>query len=100
MTPPGHMPHPTASSATWQPPGGSTRARTTRTAPARVWPTLAVPVRILRGELDPWPNARGADELAALFPDATVTVLPGAGHFPWVDDATSYAAAVARAVRD
>ena len=61
---------------------------------------LAVPVRILRGELDPWPNARGADELAALFPDATVTVLPGAGHFPWVDDATSYAAAVARAVRD
>ena len=41
------------------------------------------PVRILLGELDIWPNARGAAELAALFPDATVTTLPGAGHFPW-----------------
>jgi len=61
---------------------------------------LAAPVRILRGELDPWPNVRGADELAALFPSATVTVLPGAGHFPWVDNFASYAAAVARAVRD
>jgi pimeloyl-ACP methyl ester carboxylesterase len=61
---------------------------------------LRVPVRILRGELDPWPNARGAAELAALFPDATVTVLPGAGHFPWVDDPEQFATAVARALRD
>jgi proline iminopeptidase len=61
--------------------------------PARTRETLAslqVPVRIILGELDPWPNARGGDELAALFPDATLTVLPGAGHFPWVDDAASY----------
>ena len=55
---------------------------------------LAVPVRILLGELDVWPNARGGAELAALFPDATVTVLPGAGHFPWVDDPAAYAEAV------
>jgi pimeloyl-ACP methyl ester carboxylesterase len=59
---------------------------------------LRAPVRILLGELDPWPNARGGDELASLFPDASVAVLPGAGHFPWVDDATSYASAVRAAL--
>ncbi len=62
--------------------------------------TLGVPVRILVGELDAWPNQRAADEMAGLFPDATVTVLPGAGHFPWVDDPAAYAAAVLRALRD
>ena len=61
---------------------------------------LNVPVRIIVGELDVWPNARAAGELAALFPDATVLELPGAGHFPWVDDETAYADAVARALRD
>jgi proline iminopeptidase len=59
-----------------------------------------VPVRILVGELDTWPNERGAAKLAALFPDATVTVVPGAGHFPWVDDPAAYAFAVTRALRD
>jgi len=56
--------------------------------------TLAAPVRILLGELDVWPTARGGAELAALFTDATVTTLPGAGHFPWVDDPVRYAEAV------
>lgn len=60
---------------------------------------LKIPVRILLGELDPWPNARACEELAAAFPDAEVTVLPGAGHFPWIDDPGSYAAAVLRALR-
>ena len=61
---------------------------------------LTIPVRILRGDLDPWPSERAADELAATFADASVTVLPGAGHFPWVDDRGSFAAAVMRALRD
>ena len=61
---------------------------------------LTIPVRILRGELDPWPNERAADELAAAFADASVSLLPGAGHFPWVDDRGSFAAAVMRALRD
>jgi proline iminopeptidase len=60
---------------------------------------LKIPVRILLGELDPWPNSRGGEELAAAFPDAEVTVIPGAGHFPWVDDPASYVAAVMRALR-
>jgi proline iminopeptidase len=59
---------------------------------------LHVPVRILIGELDVWPNRRGAAELAACFPDATVTVLAAAGHFPWVDDEAAYVEAVARAL--
>jgi pimeloyl-ACP methyl ester carboxylesterase len=53
-----------------------------------------IPVRILLGELDPWPNARGGEELAGIFPDARVTVLPGAGHFPWLDDPGRFALAV------
>jgi proline iminopeptidase len=60
---------------------------------------LRIPVRILLGELDPWPNARAGEELAAAFPDSQVTILPGAGHFPWVDDPGAYAAAVLRALR-
>ena len=52
------------------------------------------PVRILLGELDVWPNARGGADLAALFPDARVTTMKGAGHFPWVDDPVRYAEAV------
>jgi proline iminopeptidase len=55
---------------------------------------LKIPVRILLGELDPWPNARAGEELAAAFPDAQVTVLPGAGHFPWVDDPGRFALSV------
>jgi pimeloyl-ACP methyl ester carboxylesterase len=58
-----------------------------------------MPVRILLGELDPWPNARAGEELAAVFPDARVDVLPGAGHFPWLDDPGSYALAVRKALK-
>ncbi len=31
---------------------------------------------------------------AALFPKAELTVLPGAGHFPWHDDAEGFTGAV------
>lgn len=48
------------------------------------------PVLVLAGEVDlnspPGPVA----ELAALFPDARRVVLPGSGHFPWLDDATRF----------
>jgi proline iminopeptidase len=33
-------------------------------------------------------------EAAPLFNDATVVVQPGAAHFPWIDDAVAFAAAV------
>jgi proline iminopeptidase len=33
-------------------------------------------------------------QAAPRFPDASVVVQPGAGHFPWVDDPAAFAAAV------
>ena len=33
--------------------------------------------------------------LAALFPAATLTVLPGVAHVPWLDDPAALTAAVA-----
>lgn len=64
--------------------------RATRAALAAV----AAPVLLYAGELDPFPLPGTVREAAALFPRATVTVQPGAGHFPWVDDPESFGAAV------
>lgn len=53
------------------------------------------PVLVLGGEFDlnspPLPVA----EFAALFPDATLVVQPGAGHYPWLDDADRFVATTA-----
>ncbi|WP_405657016.1 alpha/beta fold hydrolase [Streptomyces sp. RK9] len=58
--------------------------------------TLPAPVLLLAGAFDlnspPAPTA----EFAALFPDATLVVQPGAAHFPWLDDADRFVAAVER----
>jgi len=52
------------------------------------------PVLLMAGEYDIWPTAAAVRSLAALFSDAELAVLPGAGHFPWVDDPASFATAV------
>ena len=52
---------------------------------------LAAPVLLVAGEYDIWPTAAAVRSLAALFSDAELTVLPEAGHFPWVDDPASFA---------
>ncbi|MGZ5324872.1 MAG: alpha/beta fold hydrolase [Solirubrobacterales bacterium] len=57
-----------------------------------------LPDWILVGAFDIWPDTTAAGQLAALFADATVSVLPGAGHFPWVDDPVRYANAVQRSL--
>ncbi len=46
----------------------------------------AAPVLVYAGELDTSPTPGTAAAAAKLFPDATVTVQPGAAHFPWLDD--------------
>ncbi|MFF0413062.1 alpha/beta fold hydrolase [Kitasatospora sp. NPDC004745] len=56
---------------------------------------LPCPVLLLAGELDLWPTAVSAAGAAALFPDAALTVQPGAGHYPWLDDPQAFTAAVA-----
>ncbi|MDQ0982784.1 pimeloyl-ACP methyl ester carboxylesterase [Streptomyces sp. V2I9] len=52
---------------------------------------------VLAGEYDGHPSPHRAAELAALFPEAEFTVQPGAGHFPWLDDAGAFARTVAAA---
>ncbi|WP_406005820.1 alpha/beta hydrolase [Streptomyces sp. NBC_00637] len=56
--------------------------------------TFASPVLLLAGEWDlaaPPPVMR---EFAELFPETDLIVQPGAGHFPWRDDAARFVATV------
>ncbi len=54
----------------------------TRAALAR----FGSPVFLLAGEVDVAAPPPAVAEYAALFPHSTLTVQPGAGHFPWLDD--------------
>ena len=45
---------------------------------------LAAPVLVYAGELDANPTSATAAAAARLFPNATVTVQPGAAYFPWL----------------
>lgn len=51
-------------------------------------------VLIVVGELDALTGTVVGDELAGLIPDAKVATVPGAGHFPWVDEPEAFRAAV------
>jgi proline iminopeptidase len=55
---------------------------------------LAAPVLIYAGGLDTAPVPETAAAGASLFPNATVTVQPGAAHFPWLDDPAFFTAAI------
>lgn len=62
----------------------------TRVALAR----LTAPVLLYGGEMDPMVMPALLEQAAPAFPDATVVVQPAAAHFPWVDDAAAFSAAV------
>ncbi|MEU2556490.1 alpha/beta hydrolase [Streptomyces sp. NPDC013313] len=47
---------------------------------------LTAPVLIHAGEYDGGPSPALARRLAEALPDAEVSVQPGAGHYPWLDD--------------
>ncbi|WP_285569149.1 alpha/beta hydrolase [Streptomyces sp. NBC_01463] len=51
---------------------------------------FGAPVLLLAGEFDLNSPPRSAADFAALFPDATLVVQEGAGHYPWVDDADRF----------
>ncbi|WP_031069682.1 alpha/beta fold hydrolase [Streptomyces sp. NRRL WC-3742] len=55
---------------------------------------LRCPVLLLAGEVDLWPTAASAAEASALFPEVTLAVQPGAGHYPWLDDPKAFTATV------
>ncbi|MFC4120556.1 alpha/beta fold hydrolase [Nonomuraea zeae] len=48
--------------------------------------TFGAPTLVLAGEVDLNSIPSAVAELAGLFPRAEFAVLPGAGHFPWLDD--------------
>ncbi|HEY2794280.1 MAG TPA: alpha/beta hydrolase [Micromonosporaceae bacterium] len=61
---------------------------------------LSAPVLLIAGQYDVvLPPARAAD-FAALFPNAELKVIAGAGHQPWRDDADAFTSAVTTFLRD
>ncbi|MER6095803.1 alpha/beta fold hydrolase [Streptomyces sp. NPDC001728] len=61
----------------------------------RALASLTAPVLVLAGEYDAGPTPAKAAQAAARFPYAELVVQPGAGHFPWVDDADAFVRTVA-----
>jgi proline iminopeptidase len=53
--------------------------------------TLASPVLVYAGELDAVSPPELLAQVAGLFPGWALTVQPGAGHFPWLDDPAQFA---------
>ncbi|QLJ01999.1 alpha/beta hydrolase [Streptomyces sp. NEAU-sy36] len=51
---------------------------------------LTAPVLVYAGEYDGGPRPALARRTAAAFPNAEVTVQPGAGHYPWLDDPRTF----------
>ena len=47
---------------------------------------VTAPVMVYAGEAEIGPTAELAAEAAGLFPSWELTVQPGAGHYPWLDD--------------
>jgi pimeloyl-ACP methyl ester carboxylesterase len=47
---------------------------------------LGGPALVVWGEADPYLDPAWAQRLAAVLPSARAEVVPGAGHWPWVDD--------------
>lgn len=56
---------------------------------------LEAPVLVVGGERDALTGVASVHAVAGSFPAAQTEVLPGAGHFPWVDEPESFRTAVA-----
>jgi 2-hydroxy-6-oxonona-2,4-dienedioate hydrolase len=54
--------------------------------PGDVLASIRTPTLLLWGENDPFGGAAVARDVAARIPGATLELLPGAGHAPWLDD--------------
>jgi proline iminopeptidase len=61
--------------------------------------TLAAPVLVVGGDRDGVTGVDAVHEVAASFAGARTVVLPGAGHFPWVDEPAAFSTAVAEFLR-
>lgn len=56
--------------------------------------TVASPVLVYAGELDAVSPPELLAQVAGLFPGWALTVQPGAGHFPWLDDPGQFVSVV------
>lgn len=74
---------------------GAFNPKSTRAALA----ACEAPVLLLTGEFDLNSPPVTAAEFAEVFPDATLVVQPGAGHYPWLDDAGWFVATTAAFLR-
>ena len=50
-----------------------------------LYPTLDLPVHVVRGEQDAWVPVERAHRLAGLVPDAELALVPEAGHLVHLD---------------
>lgn len=64
-----------------------------------LYPTLDEPVHVVWGADDPWIPVDRAHRLHELVPDATLTVLPGAGHLVQLDAGEALTAELVRWLR-
>jgi pimeloyl-ACP methyl ester carboxylesterase len=73
-------------------------AATGEEAPARVARLAAVrcPVLVLAGECDPIAGTAPARLVATCYPAGSLVVLPGCGHWPWVDAPSAFRAALSQ----
>jgi proline iminopeptidase len=55
---------------------------------------LSAPVLAVGGEQDGLTGVAAVHAVAACFPRGSAVVVPGAGHFPWVDEPDAFVAAV------
>ncbi|MEY9969535.1 proline iminopeptidase [Streptacidiphilus sp. MAP12-16] len=74
---------------------GAFDPETTRSALA----ACQAPVLLLAGEFDLNSPPQSTVEFAGLFPNAELVVQPGAGHYPWLDDADQFVATTAAFLR-
>jgi pimeloyl-ACP methyl ester carboxylesterase len=74
---------------------GAFSPKSTRAALA----SCGAPVLLLTGEFDLNSPPVSAAEFAEAFPDATLVVQPGTGHYPWLDDAGRFVATTAAFLR-
>lgn len=59
---------------------------------------VQAPTLVVIGDDDVLLSPSGAQELAAKFPDGRCEIMPGAGHLPFLDDASGFQALVAKFV--
>lgn len=60
---------------------------------------VRAPVAVIGGDRDGLTGVRSCHRVAASFPRATVTVIEGAGHFPWVDQPEAFLSAALAGLR-